>query len=443
MFEDKKINGNVCQARMNGYYFDLNEDGWKLSKDIIVYPKNVTQYLKPEMKYGYIKTLSFFAMEYSSGHTRKINQIFTRWGREFELTVIDKDSILDFKSHLGKNHEHRIKTIKNFILKWHEFGYQGVDISSVQLLKRLYVKSAIHGDSVKRKDPNYGPFNQDEVESILKHIHALNAGGKIRVDTYCFLLLLIYTGRRTQQISSLRIKDIVNTEGELSINIPRVKQRKNFRTEFSSVELTEFLYEQLIRLSQSVLNVVEKQIGEKLNDKISKELPLFFSKRELALCSNKDILVSKTNSDFLHTKNRPITKRINNLFRINPVFSPRTGKPLKVNPARFRYTLGSELARNGASIHTIAKALDQSSVACSGIYIKNHADNASEIDKRMGVFLEPLSKLFLGVEPEINTDRFIQLMRSTFHVEEIKGNTIHCKSCRFFESWGGLYEQYK
>ncbi|WP_168386211.1 site-specific integrase [Erwinia amylovora] len=440
MLEDKKLNGEVYHARMNGYYFDLNEDGWKLSKDIIVYSKNVTQYLEPEMKEGYVRTLAFFAMEYSSGHTRKINQIFSRWARELGLKVIDNKAVLDFKSHLGKNQEYRIKTIKNFILKWHEFGYPGVDISSVQLLKKLYIRSAIRGDAVKRKDPDCGPFEQRELDSILKNIHALNARGKIRIDTYCFLLLLIYTGRRTQQISSLRIKDIIKGEGDLYLNIPRVKQRQNFRSEFTAVEINDFLYEQLNKLSCSVLKIVENQIGKKVNAKIGKELPLFISKRELAFCSEEKVLISKLESDFLHSKNRSITKRINNLFRLNPIFSSRTDKPIKVNPVRFRYTLGSDLARKGASIHTIAKALDHNSVACSGIYIKNHADNAYEIDKRMDVFFDPLSKLFLGVEPEINTDKFIEFMRSTFHVAETEGRNTHCENCRFFESWGGMYE---
>ncbi|WGK57175.1 tyrosine-type recombinase/integrase [Pantoea sp. SS70] len=443
MLVNNKINEDVYHARMRGYHFYLNEDGWKLSKDIIVYSKNVTQYLKPEMQEGYLKTLAFFAMEYSSGHTRKINQIFTRWVKELGITLIDKKTILEFKSYLGEEQEYKIKIIKNFILKWHEFGYYGVDYPSVQLLGKLYIKSATYGDSVKRKDPDCGSFTQSEIERILKKLRDLNNDGKLRIDTYCFLLLLIYTGRRTQQISSLRIKDIMNIDGDFYLNIPRIKQRYNFRSEFSSVEINHFLYCKLNSLSKLVLNTVEKQIGDRLSDDLYKELPLFFSRRELALCSNKDDLISKLDSDFLHSKNRSLTKRINNLFRINPVLSSRADKPLKVNPARFRYTLGSELARKGVSIDTIAKALDHSSVACSGIYIKNHADNASEIDKRMNVFLEPLSKIFLGVESEINTDRFKDLMRATFQVAEIENKNIHCKNCRFFESWEGQYEQNK
>lgn len=440
MLGDKNLKADICHARMKGYLFALNDDRWKLSKDIIVYPKNVTQYLHSDLKEGYVKTLAYFAMEYSSGHTKKINQIFTQWGRELGLTVIDKKSILDFKSYLGKNQENRLKIIKNFILKWHELGHFGVEVSSVQLLNKLYIRSAICGDAVKRRNPYCGPFDQREMESILKKIHALNDEGKIRVDIYCFLLLLIYTGRRTQQISSIRIKDIVKVEGNVFINIPKVKQRQNFRSEFSSVEISDFLYEKLTELSQSVLSIVEKQIGKKVNENIGRELPLFINKKELAFCSEEGMLIAKIESDFLHSKNRGITKRIDNLFRINPVFSARTDKPIKVNPARFRYTLGSELARKGASIQTIAKALDHSSVACSGIYIKNHADNASEIDKRMDVFFEPLSKLFLGVEPETNTNRFIELMRSTFHVAQNESSNAHCKNCRFFESWGGMYE---
>lgn len=440
MLGDKNLKADICHARMKGYLFELNDDGWKLSKDIVVYPKNVTQYLNSDLKDGYVKTLAYFAMEYSSGHTKKINQIFTQWGRALGLTVINKKSILDFKSYLGKNQENRLKIIKNFILKWHELGHFGVEVSSVQLLNKLYIRSAICGDAVKRRKPDCGPFDQREMESILKKIHALNDEGKISVDTYCFLLLLIYTGRRTQQISSIRIKDIVKLEDNVFINIPKVKQRQNFRSEFSSVEISDFLYEKLTELSQSVLSIVEKQIGAKVNENIGRELPLFINKKELAFCSEEGMLIAKIESDFLHSKNRGITKRIDNLFRINPVFSARTDKPIKVNPARFRYTLGSELARKGASIHTIAKALDHSSVACSGIYIKNHADNASEIDKRMDVFFEPLSKLFLGVEPETNANRFIELMRSTFHVAQNESSNTHCKNCRFFESWGGMYE---
>ncbi len=53
-------------AKMNRYSFKLSDKKWQLDKENCVYPHKVVDRMPTKMKLSYLKTLAYYASEYSS-----------------------------------------------------------------------------------------------------------------------------------------------------------------------------------------------------------------------------------------------------------------------------------------------------------------------------------------------------------------------------------------
>ncbi|HLZ28941.1 MAG TPA: site-specific integrase [Chloroflexota bacterium] len=76
--------------------------------------------------------------------------------------------------------------------------------------------------------------------------------------------------------------------------------------------------------------------------------------------------------------------------------SPRTGLPLHLTPRRFRYTLATEMAREGASRHKIADLLDHSDLQNVEVYIEASSYIASQVADRFDPGFEVVLRRFQG-----------------------------------------------
>ena len=79
------------------------------------------------------------------------------------------------------------------------------------------------------------------------------------------------------------------------------------------------------------------------------------------------------------------------------VISERTASPVLLNPTRFRYTLGTNLAREGRGEYVIAEALGHSDTQNAGVYVKNIPDIVERIDKAVALQLAPYAQAFRGM----------------------------------------------
>ncbi|EAQ8726904.1 site-specific integrase, partial [Salmonella enterica] len=140
-------------------------------------------------------------------------------------------------------------------------------------------------------------------------------------------------------------------------------------------------------------------------------------------------------TDFLHMKNSFISNRLNNLTTKFNIGSSSNNGPIRINARRFRYTLGTRLAKEGASVEVIAKALDHKSINSSGIYVKNCPDNVHDIDKMLNPLFEPLSKIFLGEEQSKNKKLFTEYILNSFGFFNDKNDQIECFTCKNFRAW--------
>ncbi|HLV97057.1 MAG TPA: hypothetical protein VKT82_00140, partial [Ktedonobacterales bacterium] len=83
--------------------------------------------------------------------------------------------------------------------------------------------------------------------------------------------------------------------------------------------------------------------------------------------------------------------------RMSHLVSSRTSGPLKLNPRRFRYTLATHLAEEGASDVHIAEALDHSSLEYVLTYSKTTTFISEPMERATNPRLMPLVHLFLGI----------------------------------------------
>ncbi|MGC1072351.1 tyrosine-type recombinase/integrase [Pantoea agglomerans] len=430
-----KVEEVSYKAKMNDYYFRLTDEKWKLDKSITISPIEVIKNTSSDIQYGYIHTLAYFASNFSGGYVSAINNSFKKFFTTSEIKIIDGESILRFKAGLKEHEVYCLCRMKSFLERWMNFNYPGIHSSSVVVFNDMKVKRGAIGEAVKRRDPNAGPFTDNELYMLKTKTQELLSEGKINLSLFCFLHLLISTGRRPVQLTSLKHIDLKKDEKGANINIPRVKQQLTFRESFTSNILAERLFSSLLQLKEQTIKYIETKFGEELEQHVKDLLPIFLNNDAVNSCTSLLDLKQKIYSDFLHAQNELLTNKLRNMAKQYGLISERTGNIIKLNPRRFRYTLGSILAKNGASISEIAQALDHSDISSAGIYIKNVADNVAKIDSHMNKFLSPLSNVFMGLDVESNSQEFINVIKDAFCINESVQNEIKCFECKKFNQW--------
>ena len=78
------------------------------------------------------------------------------------------------------------------------------------------------------------------------------------------------------------------------------------------------------------------------------------------------------------------------------IISPHSGERLHLNPRRFRYTLATHLAEEGASRFHLAQVLDHSDLKYVAVYTETTSTIATQVAAATDAFLEPLVHRFLG-----------------------------------------------
>ncbi|WP_054634378.1 site-specific integrase [Pantoea stewartii] len=428
------IKENLVFATMQGYSFKLSDTKWQLDKETCIFPHKIADKMPESMRIGYLTTLAYFSAEYSAGYTKNMNQIFSQWLGMVDIKTIDANAVYQFNVSLGPEKNYKLNSIKKFLAKWKKLGYVGVESSAIRMLEKIKIKTNLTGEAVKRRDPNSGPLTEEELKIILKSITKLLEEDKINLFIYCYIILLATTGRRPLQLTSLKAKDLIKTGEGCFLNIPKVKQRKDFRSEFSLVRIDDCLHEKLTTL----VDVNQKNIEDSINQSIrhiKNELPIFMdSKKSISIQSGQSLDTIMA-TDFLHMKNSFISKELDKITTKFNIQSSRTHNPIRMNARRFRYTLGSRLAKEGASVEVIAKALDHKSINSSEIYVKNSPDNVHYIDMKLHSFFEPLSKIFQGSDSTQNKKLFTEYVLNSFGFTDCKHEHVECFTCKNFRAW--------
>ncbi|MBC5099489.1 site-specific integrase [Klebsiella variicola] len=418
---------------MAGYEFDLREKIWNLKRGVIINLSFLDDFLEKIYHEGFIHTLSYFAQVYKpesvSSFVVKIKAIM--FG--YNVRTFSEHELITAYSDLQSKDYEKFIMFKSFIIKWKELGYYGIDDNAYEYLKVITIPTSIHGDVVKRRDPKLGPFNDLEIRMIVDGLETGINRGTLSEYCYIFTRILLLSGRRPIQIMSLKHRDVIKNEGGYFLRIPRAKQKNNvFRGTFREIEITEEIWQYLMKVMVHNIDKVKEIIAEDLNENFFDDLPIFLSIPQLCKVSDGIDFSKYLQCDFLHIRTGQARFWLKDFAKKFKIYSPRTGELLKIHPVRFRYTFGTLLARSEGNLSTIAFAMDHSSDTSAGCYIKNLPDNVNVIDKAVERYLTDISDVFLG-KRGYQGDLLQKAL--TMDIKKENKNNRNCDGCQHFKAW--------
>nr|WP_314899586.1 site-specific integrase [uncultured Deefgea sp.] len=386
-----------------GYAFDANSDIWVLdgSKTLNL---TRTKYLDRETGIGLRKTLCRYAEELSATTTAMMLSLITRYCKDTQECSVNVIGLTNWRASLTDETEHRLGALKSFLIAWNEWGYPGVDLDVVEYLEEQTLKGIVKGKAVKSMCPFSGPLTSIESGALLDWASNAFLANHFNLSQYSYFMTLVYTGRRSVQVRSLRACDLACREGadghDYMLNVPRVKQSGvKFREAFKSVPVNEDLYLILKNQSEESQAKVEAAFGVKLSNDFRKQIPLFLEEERLSeFLSLEDLFVCTAKMpDFLHMTHRSSMDILRSVAVKNTAKSERTGEFINFTSRRFRYTTGTNLARRGITGVALALAMDHSSTQNIDVYTANTEEMAVQIDAVMASILAPLAQACAGV----------------------------------------------
>lgn len=393
---------NNISAQSEGYHFNLNELVWVLDKNVSVNLKVIHESLSGLVIDGCLKTLSFYASKKSSSHTKNIAERFQHMLKATNGRDINVDMLINYRASLTPETIWYLGTIRGFLLRWHMLGYFGVDDDVAELLESWRIKGNRKGEAVKRMDPEVGPFSEIELQAFNEGVVRAYELDLIPFSDLVISLVTSSTGRRSVQISQLRVIDILSgknlkDEAIYMLNIPRAKHGLGFREQFHSFSLTSDLWTILTAHAKNVVTLFEKEIGFMLQEQDRQHIPLFPDYKVAKAIDSPAKFRLLKDTDKLNISAYVVTERLKSVINKIVINSERTGRKLFVNARRFRYTIGTRGGREGYGELVIAELLDHSDTQNAGVYIKNIPEHVKSLDEAVGFQMASYAQAFAGV----------------------------------------------
>lgn len=449
----KKSNNKIA-AKATGYYYNIDDYIWVLDKNTSPNLSVLHEQLSGEILNGCLKTLSFYASNLSASHTKNIIERFQHMLKTTNANLISDTVLINYRSTLTISTEWYLGTIAGFLKQWYRLGYYGVNDEIIYLLNTWKIKGNRKGDAVKRKDPTQGPLTNCELQAFNEGAIKVYELNKIPLSDLAIAIIMSNTGRRPIQISHLRISDILCGENSKKepfyiLNVPRAKNRLGFRNEFKPFAITHELWLLLTKHAATVTDLIKKHLGFKLPDKNIQYIPLFPDYNVVKKVRSTNEFESLISSDKLHVRSSEISARLQHITKVANIKSERTGKELRINARRFRYTTGTRAAQEGFGELVIAELLDHQDTQNSGVYIKNIPEHVERLDQAVGFQLAPYAQAFIGVI--VNNEQ--DAIRGNDPTSRIRTNTgnnigtcgeygfceanipIPCYTCTHFQPW--------
>ncbi len=256
-------------------------------------------------------------------------------------------------------------------------------------IKEIRAQGNVKGAAVRFRDPLKGPFDGAEQRAIIDAIRRQVGTPEDRAVVMIHLELgpnpLSIARLKAQDLAKFTIKSVVagqsHTQSRYQVALPRMKKRKELR--------------------ETKVRPLSKELGSLL-DRLKGDGPDSF-------------LFHWLNPNY---PEGCIREAMHRFSAAGELVSPRTGKPMLLTPRRFRYTLATEMAREGAAPAQIAAVLDHTDLQNVNMYVEASSYVVDQVGKRFDSMFEPIARTFLGkimldrITPNKLNNSFHQLPRS-------------------------------
>ena len=252
---------------------------------------------------------------------------------------------------------------------WGAFGLQAADFDRelAITLKTIRAQGNVKGAAVRFRDPLKGPLDRDEQELVTRAIATKAGTDRDRAVVMLHLELALNphaTARmRNEDLKPFEVNIVEaghpKTLAKYQIRVPRVKKRREFR--------------------ETKIRPISDDLGRLL----------------IALQKGKpaDPLFHWLAPDHPEESINLALARFRTAGRL---ISPRTRQPLHLTSRRFRFTLATEMAREGASRERIAEVLDHTDLQNVEVYIEAASFVVDRLGERFDAVFDPLLKRFRG-----------------------------------------------
>ncbi|MBI5957337.1 MAG: tyrosine-type recombinase/integrase [Chloroflexi bacterium] len=237
--------------------------------------------------------------------------------------------------------------------------YPGFRPEVLRVLKTMTAPGNVKGHHVRSRHPTQGPLSPEEQWLITQALRAERGADHDRV----VVMLHLELGCNPLASVRLRASDLhrfETSQGPLyQLDVPRVKKRTIYR--------------------ETKRRAVSQQLGHLL-DVLRQPDP------------DSPLLHWLTS----HQPERAVNQALRRWVRDAQLISPRTGDLLQLHARRFRYTLATHLAEEGASKFHIAEILDHTDLQHVEVYVETTARIADYVARATDPIMEPLVQRFLG-----------------------------------------------
>lgn len=400
----------------NGFEFDYLSSRWTLNRNVTVSVDFLDSFVLPQRE-DIREALVFYAETSSAKHTQNIGanlKLYQNLSGENALTT---KGLASFKNQLPKKLWYKVSVVRGMLRQMRFLGLdEHIDDAVFKLTDKWSIGGNEKGVAVMSLDPETGPFSDLEFQAIGLNAAHRYAEGALRADEYACLLMFKASGRRPVQISSIKCKDFSYSSEYTGsptyvVRIPRAKvQKGKFRSILKPYALVNSAAQVIELHIKKQAAKVEAALGRKMTSEEKGELPLFIDVSAIVEMQSipSDSLMDYLKSELVHIKIHNLTNKLNSTVKKLKVISERTGELLKSTSYRFRYTLGTRAAREGAGIITIANLLDHMSTNDVKVYVANVPEHAMHISKIMNQPLARYASAFAGKlvedEDEANTE---------------------------------------
>lgn len=298
---------------------------------------------------------------------------------------ISTQNVSNYAAKLGSNEIGRLGTLNGLLQRWVELGLPGVDPKCATYLQERRKPGNKKGEAVRTRDPVKGPFSDDEYRALYSAANAAYGRGDYPLWGLLMTRLLLACGGRISQYASLKICDFDPLTSLLLLPAGKTGDALG-RSSFIDFTLSSQTASLLTDFLQT-----QREMG------CGDESPMFPSELVMQRAPRSSLLRAAADPFLGHC----VPSTLSNCYvRLTAVLAPPTARldfaPMPLAPKRFRYTLGTRLAEEGASKVVIANRLghvDLQNVEC---YVSASPKVVENYDKTMGSTLAPLAQSFQG-----------------------------------------------
>lgn len=347
---------------------------------------------------AYKSSLQAALLPYVSGHSSShVDNLFRAFTHFLDSSSyktswpIDAQAVSNYAARLLPHERWRVGTLNGLFQKWVDLQLPGVTPDCAAYLREQRKPGNTKGDAVRTRDPIKGPFSEDEYTALYSAVNAAYGRGLLPLWTLLLTRLLLACGGRISQYASLKLCDFDSEKSVLKL--PQVKTGlEHSRARFLDFDISAQTAQLIVTHREELMAAGETEASP------------FFPTGLVMRRGPRRQIRDKVDLFFGHCTPHSLSQLYSQrMIDVAPPTERLDYAPMPIVPQRFRYTLGTRMAEEGASKGVIAERLGHVDLQNVDCYTSASPKIVENYDRALSKFLAPLAQAFKGQVVENET----------------------------------------